>query len=118
MDPRVRIVIAHIKEDLRRDPSLNTLAEGVRLSSSRLRHLFKSETGESFAQYVKSLRMQEAKRLLETTFLSVKEVMHRVGIRNESHFTQDFKKAYGLTPSQHRMRFYHVADTASNSDNV
>jgi transcriptional regulator GlxA family with amidase domain len=117
MDPRVRLVITHIKGDLRCDPSLNTLAENVSLSSSRLRHLFKSEMGVSFAQYVKSLRMQEAKRLLETTFLSVKEVMYRVGIRNESHFTQDFKKAYGLTPSQHRRRFHHIADSVSNSDN-
>jgi len=111
MDPRVRTVITLIEADLYPETPLTALAQSVNLSPSRLRHLFKTETGMTPAQYLKRLRMESAKQLLETTFLSVKVITSRVGINNLSHFAQDFKKAYGLTPAQHRARF-HIAHSA------
>ena len=66
--------------------------------------LFKAEIGKTPAQYLKSIRMREAQRLLLTTFLSVKEVMNRVGIADESHFGHEFRKTYGLAPSKYRAR--------------
>lgn len=67
--------------------------------------MFKVETGTSPERHLKSLRMQKAKELLETTFLSVKEIASRVGLRNESHFVRDFKRTYGVTPTQYRARY-------------
>lgn len=49
--------------------------------------------------------MERAKHLLETSFLSVKEIGHLVGLNDESHFVRDFKKAYGVPPKRYRMRF-------------
>src|SRR5687768_3187080 len=49
--------------------------------------------------------MQRARELLETSYLSVKQVMARVGVTDESHFVRDFKKACGLTPARYRERF-------------
>ncbi len=46
--------------------------------------------------------MLEAEKLLRTTLLSVKEIMNRVGISNESHFVHAFKKAHRLSPSKYR----------------
>jgi AraC family transcriptional regulator of arabinose operon len=46
--------------------------------------------------------MQAAKELLETTFLSIKEIVALVGFNDESHFVRNFKKLYGVTPSEHR----------------
>src|ERR1700755_1623522 len=105
MDPRIRATLALIGDDFHREQSLDALAERVRLSPSRLRHLFKAEVGVPFTQYVKSLKMERAKQLLETTFFSVKEIMYKVGISNESHFARDFKKACGLSPLQYRAQF-------------
>jgi len=51
---------------------------------------------------LKSLRMQQAGILLTTTFLSVKEIARRVGLTDESHFVRDFKRIYGVTPSEYR----------------
>jgi len=48
--------------------------------------------------------MRQAKKLLETTFMSVKEIMGRVGISDKSHFLRDFKRDHGATPAQHRAR--------------
>jgi transcriptional regulator GlxA family with amidase domain len=100
MDERVRTVIALMKDGLRQDLSLEEMAQLVNPSSSRLRHLFKAETGKSPANYLKSLRMQKAKEMFETTFMRVKEVANTIGVENRDRFTKDFKKAYGLTPTE------------------
>jgi AraC-like DNA-binding protein len=49
--------------------------------------------------------MRKAKKLLEFTFLNVKEVMNRVGAYDASHFVRDFKRTYGVTPAQYRARY-------------
>jgi transcriptional regulator GlxA family with amidase domain len=104
MDQRVEKAIRLMQEDLRRKLLPSEIAAAVNLSLAHLRYLFKAETGMSPAQYLRSLRMQEAGRLLKTTFLNVKEVMYRIGVSDESHFTRDFKKVYGLSPAQYRTR--------------
>lgn len=102
MEPRVQRVIAIVTEDFRREITPGELARSVNLSPSRLRHLFKSEMGVSLTSYVKAQRMLKAKELLETTFLNVNEVMLRVGLKDKSHFTRDFKKHYQLSPLKYR----------------
>ena len=57
MDPRVQSVVVLLEEDLHREPPLTILASFVHLSPSRLRHLFKAETGLTPAQHIKSLRL-------------------------------------------------------------
>lgn len=104
MDQRVQRVIDLIREDLRREFEIGAMAQSVNLSPSRLRHLFKAATGVTPEQYLRSLRMQHAKVLLETTFLRVKEIRDRVGISDRSCFVRGFKRAYGVSPVEHRAR--------------
>jgi AraC family transcriptional regulator len=104
MDQRVQKAIRLMQENLSRELVPGEIALAVNLSLAHLRYLFRADTGMSPAQYLRSLRMQEAERLLKTTFLSVKEVMHRIGVRDDSHFTRDFKKAYGSSPAQYGAR--------------
>lgn len=104
MDQRVQAVIRLMEENLRAELPLGRLAEAVNLSASRLHQLFRDETGTSPARHLKSLRLARARRLLETTFLSVKEIRASVGMDDESHFTRDFRGAYGCTPTECRKR--------------
>lgn len=105
MDQRVRAVIAMMQENVQRSLSLNEMAKAVNLSASHLRQLFRRETGRSIRQYLKTLRLAEARRLLRTTFLTVTEVATSVGITDLSHFVRDFKKVYAVTPSRYVARY-------------
>jgi transcriptional regulator GlxA family with amidase domain len=105
VDQRVDKVLQMMRADLREELSLTGLAHAVNLSVWRLSHIFRSDVGVSPIQYLKVLRLEKAKYLLETSFLSVKEITHRVGLNDESHFVRDFKKAYGLAPTNYRTLF-------------
>lgn len=105
MDQRTLVVIAHMQNDLRRSYTLCEIARLVNLSPSRLRHLFKADTNMTPTQYLRRLRMQEAKHLLETTWLRIKEIGNIVGITGQSHFVREFKRVYGFTPASYRARY-------------
>lgn len=92
-------------DDVRGELSLAELAQAVNLSAWRLCHIFKSEVGVPPIKYLRSLRMERAKKLLEVSFLSVKEIGFQVGLNDESHFVRDFKATYGLAPTLYRARF-------------
>jgi transcriptional regulator GlxA family with amidase domain len=102
MDRRVETALQLMKGNLQQETDLSEIAASVNLSASRLSHLFKTETGVSPAKYLKRARMERARQLLETSFLSVKQVMVAVGINDSSHFVRSFKNVYGLTPTDYR----------------
>jgi AraC-like DNA-binding protein len=113
MEHRVRQVIALAEESLHKGWSPAKLAALVNLSPSRLHQLFKEETGLPPARYLRQLRMRRAEELLETTNLSVKQVMASVGLSDESHFVRDFKKSCGLTPARYRKCFHKRAPASA-----
>lgn len=102
IDQRVLHAIELMEHYLHQDLALDELSNHVNLSLWHLSHLFKSETGLPPAQYLRLLRLNKARELLESTFLNIKEIKNMVGIRDESHFTRNFKKLFGVTPAQHR----------------
>jgi transcriptional regulator GlxA family with amidase domain len=104
MDQRVDAAIAFMNANLHRKLTPLEIAESVRLSTSHLRHVFKDETGTSFTRYLRELRLKRAKQLLETTFLTVKEVASAVGVDSVSHFVRNFEKVYRMTPARYAGR--------------
>ncbi|HMF57581.1 MAG TPA: AraC family transcriptional regulator [Pyrinomonadaceae bacterium] len=102
-DKRVARALEFMRQNYHRsDLRLEDFAREVNLSIWHLSHLFKSQTNDSPAHYLKSIRLKRACDLLALTTLSVKEVMHKVGLCDQSHFAKDFKRAYGSTPTQFR----------------
>jgi AraC family transcriptional regulator len=93
-----------MRDNLHRRLSLSEFANAVNLSVWRLCHIFKCETGISPIQYLRLLRLERARYLLQTSLLSVGGIARNVGLHDESHFVRDFKKTYGAAPSLYRER--------------
>ena len=102
MDRRIQVVISAMESRISHQWNEDELAQLVNLSTSRFRHLFKTQIGVTAAQYLKSLRMQKAEFLLRTSFLSVKEIVNQIGMTSGTHFGREFKRLHGVTPRQYR----------------
>ncbi len=105
MDYRITETLVTIEIDFPQSPNLKQLALSANISVSYLQHLFREETGISIKQHVKKMRLENARLLLETTNLRVKEICFAVGASDDSHFGSDFKKALGFYPTQYRIHF-------------
>jgi transcriptional regulator GlxA family with amidase domain len=116
LDKRVEKIIEMMREDVRGELSLSEFAQSVNLSVWRLCHIFKSDVGMPPIRYLRLLRMERAKDLLESSFLSVKEIAYQVGLNDESHFVRDFKSTYGFSPALYRSRFKNNHTEGSNGN--
>jgi AraC family transcriptional regulator, arabinose operon regulatory protein len=99
MDRRVAHILAVLNQHLATPLTVASLAAEVNLSPSRFAHLFRAEVGTSPARYLHAARLVRARVLLERTFLTVKEVMALVGCNDASHFSRDFRRFHGTSPS-------------------
>ena len=99
-DPRIRRALELLQQTHKLQ--LGDISTALNLSGSRLRHLFRQELGMSPKHYLRLARLEQAKELLEHSFLRVKEITALVGVNDVSHFVRDYKALYGQTPSQTR----------------
>ena len=82
--------------------SLSEISKKANYSYAHINRLFKSETGTTLAEYFAQIRLEYAKRLIETTSYSILDISLEVGFQSLSHFTKLFSKYYGLTPAKYR----------------
>lgn len=102
IDPRVEEVLHILSRRLHEPVHIGTLALSVGLSASRLSHLFKQYTGTSIIDTVNRMRVQQAALLMVHTDRTASEVCDEVGFLNYSHFSNQFRKVYSMSPSQFR----------------
>ena len=101
----ITLITRYLQEHLAEEISLSVLAEEFHLSAQYISQLFKSEIGVGFLAYLTNIRMEQAKKLLLSTSLSIAEVSEQSGYSDYRVFTKVFKKAEGITPSQYRRDF-------------
>ena len=94
---------AYIRNEYMNDISLDSAGEALNMSPSYIGLVFRKVGGTSFLKYLTDIRMEEAKRLLSTTDLTLREIGQRVGIENQNTLIRTFKKAEGVTPGQYRV---------------
>ncbi len=80
----------------------NALSTAMAMSRAQLLRRLKSLTGNSPGYYIKTMRLEKAKELLETTDASVSKIAFQTGFNSPSNFTKVFCEKYGITPSQFR----------------
>lgn len=87
------------------DISAVNLAKIFNISTGYIYKLYKKMIGKSFIDCVLELRVEEAKKLLETQpYLKVKEIAERVGYENPTSFMRLFKKQTGMSPNDYRLK--------------
>jgi two-component system response regulator YesN len=88
--------------DLTHSFSVEEAAARVGMSPSNFAHVFKKDTGNSFIDFVNTVRMERARELLLGTDLLVRQVADAVGIESLSHFGQLFRRSCGVSPNELR----------------
>ena len=92
-----------LTRQLENPPSLSELAQQVGVSERTLQRGFRELFGATAFQYLQTLRMEQAEQLLRSREMRVSEVAHAVGYLHLGHFTQAFKRRFGITPKQCQM---------------
>lgn len=77
----------------------------VGIPERSLKRRFKAATGSTLIGYVQNLRIEEGKRLLESTDAASDDIAPAVGYENPAFFRRLFKRSTGLTPGQYRRMF-------------
>lgn len=97
-----------LKEHYREANVIQHVVEQTSIPERTLKRRFKTATGSTLIEYVQNLRIEEAKRLLESGKMPVDDICIEAGYEDLSFFRRLFKRLTGLTPSQYRRMFQPV----------
>lgn len=93
-------VDAYIKENLKKQLTIDHLSTIAGLNTTKLKHDFKKVFSTTIFKHITTLRMERAKQLILDNQYSIAEASYEVGYTNPQHFTVAFKKTMGYLPSK------------------
>jgi len=82
--------------------TLDFIASETALSKMQLYRKMKEIIGQTPTEYIRSIRLKQAEKLLKTTNKTVQEIMYTCGFNNKAYFYREFAKKYHLTPKEYR----------------
>lgn len=98
---RINTAKNQIIDQLHDPPTVSKLARQAGMSASKLQEGFKMIFGKSVRQFIISLRMHKAMSMLGENGHSIGEIANLVGYTNKGHFSELFKKEFGILPSEY-----------------
>lgn len=108
-DAAVRKCEEWLRANFRATDAIATAVDRTGIAERSIKRRFRAATGVTLIAYLQNLRIEEAKRLLETGDLPIEEVSAEVGYADTSFFRRLFKRLAGLTPGRYRRMFQPVA---------
>lgn len=102
-EQRLLPVLQYVDENLHEDLSRDKAASVCHLSASYFSAVFAEVYGCSFTRYVSEKRIEKAKDLLERSGMTISEIGHSVGFKDQSYFCQVFRHFTNMTPTEYRM---------------
>ncbi len=104
-DKRITRSLEYIHQNFYMNISMQETAELCTLSQRQFSEVFKKETGQTFTQYLNSVRMEHAKEALRHTGKTVTDIAFEVGYDDISYFNRRFKQHEGMSPRQYKQKF-------------
>ncbi|MFJ4188448.1 GlxA family transcriptional regulator [Kitasatospora sp. NPDC089509] len=101
----LRDVLDWVADHPEGDLGVPALAARAAMSERNFTRVFRAETGRTPAAYVESVRIEAARRLLETTAVTLDAVTHSCGFGTVETLHRSFKRSLGVTPGEYRRRF-------------
>lgn len=98
-------ILSYINENYAKDISLEAISSYFSLSKCHFSKKFKSNMGIGINEYITSVRISNAEKLLTTTNMSITEVAYRVGYNDSNYFSSVFKKINGITPLKYAKKY-------------
>lgn len=95
-------ILQYCAQHYREDINIDSISKALFLSRSHISHTFSNKLKVSFTEYINSLRLSEALRLLEDKSVPISQVAELSGFPTVRTFNRVFLKRYGNTPSQYR----------------
>ncbi len=105
VSPAVGKALDYIAANYSEPIALDDIAAAAGLSTFRIAHLLKEATGKTALQNIHYLRIQEARRLLESSDMSCTDIAYETGFGDQSYFIKQFRKWMGITPAKYRKSF-------------
>lgn len=107
-------VIETMRENLSDSLTIDDMARTARYSKFHFSRIFQRITGVTPGRFLSALRLQEAKRLLLSTSLSITEITFQVGYSSVGTFSTRFKESVGLSPTEYRRLNGYAKNIANN----
>jgi AraC family transcriptional regulator len=104
MDPRVQLVVKLLEAEPTRAFSLAYLCDRFHMSPSHLQHLFKRDVHMSIREFILRTRLGAAAVMIGTTRERIRQISFAAGFRDISNFNHAFKRQFGVSPREYRMR--------------
>lgn len=102
MHAKIADIIKYINSNYAEKLTLSRISEAFYISPYYLSRLFKQATGFTYIEYLNSIRIKEAQRLLETTRLNMSDIAEKTGYESTAHFGRVFKEITGISPLKYR----------------
>jgi AraC family transcriptional regulator len=100
---QVRRALEYLRETYTQEFSLDRVSAAAQLSKYHLERVFKKATGLRLHNYVVMLRVERAKEILARTSRPIADIALELGFADQSHFSNVFKQATGLSPRSYRL---------------
>lgn len=104
-DDSIKSAQEYIEDNYQSKLNIETLAEQVHLNARSFLRRFKKATSNTPLEYIQRVRVEAAKKELESTTNTIMEVMFGVGYNDEKAFRNTFKKHSGLSPKEYQMKY-------------
>ncbi|MFK7972001.1 MAG: helix-turn-helix domain-containing protein [Bacteroidia bacterium] len=109
-EDRINKVFQYVKDHYQSEISLEQISKVAIMTVPAFCRYFKKHTKKTFIQFVNEFRIRQAIRLMALGNTSISEIAMDVGFNNFSHFSKQFKRVTGKSPSKYKRTMYQIIE--------